>query len=80
MNHVFICYVYRFGLSPVIPTEAFCSLEEVVSSLQSKYASFVYNGSSDFKIAENGVQTCTISEDASHNVYVVHKLNLSRLS
>ena len=60
---VFVCFIYRFGASAVLPKEAFSSLQELVASLSS-IDGFKYNGSTEFKSA-NGSETCTIAIEAT---------------
>jgi hypothetical protein len=72
--HVYVCYIYRLGMSAILPKEAFSSLSDLVESMSKD--GLKYNGCTEFKV-KDGSEVCTIAiEGASDVVYVAHKLKL----
>jgi hypothetical protein len=60
MLYVYVCNLYRFANSPILPDKAYPSFEMLLKSLHAEYQNnFQYNGSTYF----NANNECIISAD-----------------
>lgn len=71
MLYVYVCNLFRFGDSPILPERAFPTIEALIASLQGEYMmNFQYNGALHFNENTN---ECVICAD-DHFAFVAKRL------